>query len=168
MSRCQRPACSRSAVGRVGFDTATQVVVIDGFVEAAGAVARLCEVHLDRLQAPQGWTVDDLRLGQRSLFRRDDLGPFAGRGSAPASDGADGAGRSATVTKIDDRRRISARRAAEPTLPLESESEPDRSMAEPQIALLDASTPLLARAFAQPRERAVGEGVAALLGTRAG
>lgn len=165
VSRCQRPACDRSAVGRVGFDMTAQVVVIDGFIEAAGAVARLCAVHLDRLQAPKGWVIDDLRPGQRSLFRRD-LGLAADIASTPIAAG--GADPSATVTKIDDRRRFSARRAAEPTLPLEPENDPDGPAAEPHIALLDAHTPLLARAFAQPRDRAIGEGVEALLGTRAG
>ena len=119
MTCCQRPGCSHPAVGRIGFDAAAAVLVIDGFIDVSGAVAVLCEVHLERMTAPKGWTIDDQRVGQRSLFRRETASVPRFRGGVttrPASE----ATVNATVTKIGDcrsrARRI--RRADAPTLPL--------------------------------------------------
>ena len=66
--QCERPACAEPAVVAYGFDPARAVAWLEPYV-AGGAGAgvhhgRLCRRHADAMVVPQGWWLEDRRSAE--------------------------------------------------------------------------------------------------------
>lgn len=60
---CARPGCSERATATLSYDYRSQAVWLDGLAfEVDPANHDLCTRHADRLSAPQGWQLNDLRV----------------------------------------------------------------------------------------------------------
>ena len=184
---CQRPTCSQLAAAQVRFDIATLRVVVEALDDDPRTAAVLCATHAARVTAPRGWTVDDLRVAAPPLFRDERAGATRSAEGAVTKfrspRGPRGPRRRASQ-RADGDRPTPTEDASEPTLPLIGSSTPTGSdqpgpgaspgapgAAAPgasaaqtpgMVALLDAASPLLFRAFAQPRDRGL-HGLGALL-----
>jgi hypothetical protein len=130
-------------VARFGFDSVNCLVWLDALDDRSLGAGVLCATHADRLTPPRGWHVQDLRGPAPQLWA--DRPPTVAPTIADARSHAPRQGA---------RHQHEARPAAE-ALPFETATpvvvsavtttELDR--------LLDARTPLLARAFDTARER---------------
>lgn len=59
---CARPGCSERATATLAYDYRNRVVWLDSLAyEVDPANHDLCSRHADRLSAPQGWKLHDLR-----------------------------------------------------------------------------------------------------------
>ena len=60
---CARPGCSERAPATLAFDYHTKTVWLETLAfEVHPAAHDLCARHADRLSAPQGWGLHDLRV----------------------------------------------------------------------------------------------------------
>jgi hypothetical protein len=60
---CARPGCSERATATLAYDYHARIVCLDGLAfEVDPANHDLCTRHADRLSAPQGWELRDLRV----------------------------------------------------------------------------------------------------------
>ncbi len=64
MNLCSKPGCTRAGAAVLGYDYAARRALLDD-PPAAGEISPhvyvLCSVCADKLRAPQGWLLDDLR-----------------------------------------------------------------------------------------------------------
>ena len=62
---CELPSCARPALVAYGFDAPRRVVWFEQFDVSRDALAagRLCRRHAESLIPPKGWWVDDRRVG---------------------------------------------------------------------------------------------------------
>ena len=131
-SVCGRPGCDGPATATFGFDGARGVVWLHPIDEPEGSGV-LCAHHADALVVPRGWTLHDLRKAPRPRSARPRSAP----------------------------RRREAPEPSMPTLPF-TEHKKERELHKPAWAqrdaaddpvdaLLDAGSPLLARAFRNAR-----------------
>jgi hypothetical protein len=139
---CERPGCSAPAEVAYGFDPDRRLVWLDatipGEVLLAGA---LCRRHADAMVVPRGWTLDDRRDPSPRLFRPP----------APSVDDT------ASTARPRRSRRPARHRPAELFDEVAEVPDPDETVAIPWTpqfdhaddlgGLLDAGSPLLARAF---------------------
>ena len=65
---CARPGCQGVTVAWLTYDYAGQRVWLDDAPSDAGDQWSLCARHADRLQAPQGWTQVDRRVGRPGRY----------------------------------------------------------------------------------------------------
>jgi hypothetical protein len=65
---CARPTCAVAATARFFFDGQAGVLVLDAKIHEYGGSGVLCDRHAELLRAPQGWTVEDLRVVAPRLF----------------------------------------------------------------------------------------------------
>lgn len=151
--QCQRPGCAEPAAVSYGFDARERVAWLAPLGCAAGGV--LCQRHAERFLVPRGWWLND---------RRQDTTLFSANSAPAPSD--------APVPPKPRRRRrppapvVAAPEASDVSLPLDALVAPLDVAVEPVViehgwargvasigdldGLLDARTPLLARAFKQP------------------
>lgn len=124
---CMRPACNGPAVVLVimNHNNLTFTVRDPGEIDGPGRVA-LCEVHLDRMKAPQGWDILDERPG-------GDVVAFV----RPAS----------SMGNLIDPTPVAPRPVIEATHPLRNRLVSDDDAESSESAPEPARTPLLARAF---------------------
>jgi hypothetical protein len=161
--QCERPGCGEPAAAAYGFDASERVAWLaplgDG---SAGGV--LCQRHAERFAVPRGWWLND---------RRQDATLFTSRVAPPTvvkAAPARARRRRRPVEPVEPVEPASV--APEPVEPVSVEPEPvddtlplDEAPAPPVVeqrwgqrvasmgdlgGLLDARTPLLARAFKQP------------------
>ena len=154
--RCSRVGCGGHAVASFCFDGRAALVWLDPLDPERGMGAGvLCARHADSLTPPRGWNLQDRRTGAPRLWAERPAVAVATAVAKPSPAHRSG-GRRAPVP---DGERAAARRYPPHTDPLPfgepalvgSERVPDhRSGTEPADVddLLDARTPMLARAFA--------------------
>ncbi|MFI5053832.1 MAG: DUF3499 family protein [Acidimicrobiia bacterium] len=133
---CARVGCSAPAVAAFAFDAAESLVWLDPLAGPGQGAGLLCEFHADRLTPPRGWNLQDRRGPTPRLWAE-----------RPPS---------ALPLVVNRReRRARSRPHATPAVLLPFDEEPPGSpSARPDPGLdhvLDAHTPLLARAFAAAR-----------------
>ncbi len=144
--QCERPGCGEPAAAAYGFDARARVAWLGPLADDAGGV--LCRRHAERFAVPRGWWLND---------RRQDAALFS-TGTAPTAVAA------TKPSRARRRRRAVAPEAPAPealdeSLPLDPE--PHAPVVEQAWArrmasmgdldgLLNARTPLLARAFKLP------------------
>jgi hypothetical protein len=150
---CSRLGCNEPAVAMFAFDARESLVWLDPIDTPGRGAGLLCLQHADRLSPPRGWTLLDRRGAESRLW----LGPPA---SATASEGR--------TPRREAPARSRPRTAPGPRLPFDAVepataaavttitpvAEPDRAPWSPHDRpgvdferVLDARTPLLARAF---------------------
>ncbi len=56
-----RPGCDRPAAARVAFDPVALQLWLDPLALHVAPVQELCELHIERLTIPRGWTATDRR-----------------------------------------------------------------------------------------------------------
>jgi Protein of unknown function (DUF3499) len=139
--RCSRVGCGATAVASFCFDGRAALVWLDPLDPARGTGAGvLCARHADTLTPPRGWHLQDRRVASPRLW--DDRPrpapppprPRPVRAARPALG-------EAVAVRHDE--------APPDMLPLERET---LASPTPLAELLDARTPLLARAFGSVRE----------------
>jgi Protein of unknown function (DUF3499) len=119
--QCARFGCSAVAVATFTFDSATCTVWLDAPLEGNARAGELCARHARSLTPPRGWTLED-RRGQESVPSSppaEGSRPLAEESPQPAEAGA---------------RQLAAGPA-------------DIELEDELRGLLDAQSPLLARAF---------------------
>ncbi len=65
---CVRPGCDRPARARLAYDTVTCQVWLDQLLERSGRTQEICELHAERLTVPRGWMLCDRRAEAPALF----------------------------------------------------------------------------------------------------
>jgi Protein of unknown function (DUF3499) len=131
--QCERPGCAEPATVGYGFDPRRQVAWLESVV-AGGGAASLCRRHADAMAVPRGWWLDDRRQEQPREVR-----------ARPAA-------HEPAPTLFD---------ASSPAVEAAPDESDDSTPAWSPIAVartdlvevLDATTPLLARAFGRARGR---------------
>jgi hypothetical protein len=135
---CQRPGCGEPAAASYGFDAGERVAWLAPFV-GDGSAGVLCQRHADCFAVPRGWWLND-RRGDPALF---------------SASGAPAAPKSRTRRR---RRPSTPAASVDESLPLDAHGVAPVAQAgwASRVAsmgdldgLLDARTPLLARAFRQ-------------------
>jgi len=135
--RCSRVGCGGTAVASFCFDGRAALVWLDLLDPDHGVGAGvLCARHADALTPPRGWHLQDRRVPTPRLW--DDRPPLEARAPLPRATVA-GAG---AVAQED----------TPPPSPLPFDETAPDAHPTPLATLLDARTPLLARAFAAVRE----------------
>jgi hypothetical protein len=141
---CSRVDCSEAAVAVFGFDAASSLVWLDPYDGRGKGAGMLCTHHADTLTPLRGWTLVDRRVRAPRLWAERP------RTTAPAR---------STPSR---RARRPYHAVAEPADPLPfdgREPRPDtggggEQAARPELDdLLDARSPMLARAFQAARAR---------------
>lgn len=147
--RCERPGCGERASVSYGFDADQQLVWFAPLTEEGPAAGSLCHRHAASMALPKGWWLDDRRVDTPTLFAPPEpVVADAGHQRAPS--------------------RPRKHTARAPSLPLAEPVVPEPVVALPAAepwmptfdthddlgGLLDAKTPLLARAFGRDRPRA--------------
>jgi hypothetical protein len=146
---CSRLGCSEPAVAVFAFDARECLVWLDPLSGPARGAGVLCEVHADRLSPPRGWNLLDRRAAESRLWT----------GRAPVTT-------SWTAPHGSRRSRSTRARPCAPSgtpLPFDAPESPLDPAPEPAPwspharpgpdfdHVLDARTPLLARAFEAAR-----------------
>jgi hypothetical protein len=132
--RCSRVGCGGAAVASFCFDGRAALVWLDPLDPDNGVGAGvLCARHADALTPPRGWHLQDRRVPTPRLWDDRPAPPEPARQPRAAIVGVHVEAESET-----------------PPLPFD-ETPPD-ARPTPVAALLDARTPLLARAFAGVRD----------------
>jgi hypothetical protein len=148
---CSRLGCDRPAVAVFGFDARECLVWLDPVGTGGRGAGVLCDLHADRMSPPRGWNLLDRRAAEARLW----IGRAGG----------------GTTTSTNRRRERPARSRgcgpAGPRLPFDTVREADppvratgadptpwspRARPGPELEpVLEARTPLLARAFEAAR-----------------
>jgi hypothetical protein len=144
--RCSRVGCSGHAVASFCFDGRAALVWLDPLDPERGVGAGvLCARHADTLTPPRGWHLQDRRTRTPRLWVDRPAGTPAAPNTLPVATEA------VLATRDRSGEAAAARVGAPHADPLPFETEPaPRPVAKPaDVAdLLDARSPLLARAFA--------------------
>jgi hypothetical protein len=133
---CGRPGCEEPATVTFGFDGARGAVWLHPIDEPEGS-GLLCSHHADTLVVPKGWTLHDERAGKPSSPRRRRRAAHdpAKRPAKPRTEP------SAPAPTLPFPERSAGRTLRRPAWA--EKADPDDSVG----ALLEADSPLLARAF---------------------
>jgi hypothetical protein len=143
---CARVGCNAPAVASFSFEASTCLVWLDLVSESTPGAGLLCTLHADRLTPPRGWNLQDRRSPTPRLWADRPLTPAPPRAARP------------------ERTPRSRPRAAPAALPFAaSRDDVDPKAAENATGwpprpradidrVLDARSPLLARAFEGARE----------------
>jgi Protein of unknown function (DUF3499) len=135
--RCSRVGCGGNAVASFCFDGRAALVWLDPLDPDHGVGAGvLCARHADALTPPRGWHLQDRRVPTPRLW--DDRPPLPEPVRQPRAVAAVAAAHVDTDVETP------------PPLPFD-ETQPE-ARPTPLATLLDARTPLLARAFAAVRD----------------
>lgn len=156
---CERPGCSEDAAVAYGMRAEDLVFWLDAIGEGPGPDRGvLCQRHGDSMVVPRGWTLDDLRDPDLHLFRPPGKSKGGGGGSRtkrPRASGrtvAEQLALDADPDTADDAADLAddavdagvdAGDEREPAAPWK----PSFDDADDLDGLLDASSPLLSRAF---------------------
>jgi hypothetical protein len=134
--RCARVGCSAPASASFSFDATVSLVWLDVMTGPNQGAGLLCDTHADRMTPPRGWNLQDRRGPTPRLWVE-----------RPPTDVTQSAIR---------RERVARSRPRATTAPLpfdDDERWSPRARPGPDLDhLLDARTPLLARAFEAARE----------------
>lgn len=163
-----RPGCDQDAAARLTYDPVGCEVWLDDLAERVGRHQEICALHAERLTVPRGWLLSDRRSDQPSMFVAP-VAPVARVAPAPTEEPrrrrrATSKGHPATQTlelfevlrqelaDAEAEADAGARpvvAATEPDPEPELEPEPVGHSAEPDELpeVLQATSPLLARAF---------------------
>jgi len=129
-------------VARFGFDSVHCLVWLDTLDDRSLGAGVLCVTHADRLTPPRGWHVQDLRVPAPQLWADRPVvasgAPDVGRHESPPVPTRERAAQPAAEALSFE--------TAMPVVPASADREPELDH------LLDARTPLLARAFDAARE----------------
>lgn len=159
---CERPGCSERGAVSYGFDADRLLVWLAMFDPDAdrSRAGVLCKRHADAMVVPLGWTLDDLRDPKPPLFRAP---PSPRRKRQPRRPAAGPIGTVAAPVELP--LRSDGRSAGRTLADLNGGDvdDPDATVAMPWIprfdhgddlgGVLQAGTPLLARAFQGPARR---------------
>ncbi len=148
---CERPGCSEVAAIAYGFDVDQLLVWLaprDPDAEPLRA-GSLCRRHADAMVVPRGWTLDDRREARPRLFRSPPSDEPRARSRAKRT--------SATEPPADQLVLDSDERTVADVAGAHASDDPDATVAIPWMpdfdqqddldGVLDAHSPLLARAF---------------------
>ena len=152
---CSRIGCDALAVAVFAFDARECLVWLDPLGSGGRGAGVLCRPHADRMTPPRGWNLLDRRGMESRLWigRTTAVAP-----PAPASRRRDRAPRARPCPPTGPRLPFDTAAAREPDAPVARAPEPDRQPWSPRDRpgpelehVLDARTPLLARAFERSR-----------------
>jgi len=131
--QCARFGCIAVAVATFTFDSEARTVWLDTPLDGNARAGELCRRHADALTPPRGWRLEDRRAGRAE--------------PAPAS--TDAADRSAPEAPVGDAPTMEPRPATtRPRTARQLAAGPSGAGLEAELrGLLDAHSPLLARAF---------------------
>jgi len=134
--QCARFGCSAIAIATFTFDATTRTVWLDTPHDGNARAGELCARHAASLTPPRGWTLED---------RRPDAAARTGGATSTAAGERQASGDRAAIMKTIETPRVPrAVRAPAPQLA----AGPVRVELEDELrGLLDAHSPLLARAF---------------------
>jgi hypothetical protein len=147
---CSRVDCSEPAVAVVAFEARECLVWLDPIATPGYGAAVLCQLHADRLSPPRGWNLLDRRADESRLW--------TGRAAVPT------AWMTARPARRERPVRVRSCAPTGPPLPFADAAAPEPTPApapSPASAplddhdlerILDARTPLLARAFDAARQ----------------
>jgi hypothetical protein len=178
--RCERPGCSERASVAYGFDAGRQLVWLATLAEDGPAAGALCRRHAASMALPKGWWLDDRRVEVPTLFEppappapvraREALHPRRPRRRAEPDEAAP-----SLLAPVEPEVDTTAPPAAAVPVPVAAPAAATEVIVEGLLAdepaepwmpsfdtsddlggLLDAKSPLLARAFgrARPGDRA--------------
>jgi hypothetical protein len=135
--RCSRVGCGGNAVASFCFDGRAALVWLDPLDPDHGVGAGvLCARHADTLTPPRGWHLQDRRVPTPRLWDDRPALPVP----APHARSEVAASHAGTAADVP------------PPPPLPFDETPPEPHPTPLAALLEARTPLLARAFAAVRD----------------
>jgi hypothetical protein len=152
---CSRIGCDELAVAVFAFDALECLVWLDPLGSGGRGAGVLCGLHADRMTPPRGWNLLDRRGVESRLWigRTTAVTP-----PAPASRRRERAPRTRPCAPTGPRLPFDTVTAREPDAPAVRAPEPDRQPWSPRDRpgpelehVLDARTPLLARAFERSR-----------------
>ena len=155
---CSRLGCDRLAVAVFGFDARECLVWLDPLGPGGRGAGVLCATHADRMSPPRGWNLLDRRDVESRLW----IGRPAPAAPLPAPRRRERASRVRACAPVGPRLPFET---VAPREPVAREPEPAARAVEPARApwsprdrpspeleqVLDARTPLLARAFEAAR-----------------
>jgi putative flippase GtrA len=140
---CERPDCDDPASVSYGFDAASRMLWLDVLGPQGPAAGVLCQRHADAMRLPKGWWLQDRRADQ-ALFPADATTttkrPSAYRVRRPRN-------RMLPSERLPIEADDVVSAAGAPAVPAWS---PDFDPSDDLGGMLDAKTPLLARAFGRP------------------
>jgi len=150
---CSRVDCAEPAVAVVAFEARECLVWLDPITAPGRGAALLCESHADRLSPPRGWNLLDRRAAESRLWTGRAVVPSSwmsprrprpARTARPRSCAPAGSPLPFAENAVD---------ASDPdTEPVVAPPWSPRNQPGPEFdRLLDARTPLLARAFESAR-----------------
>ena len=140
--QCARFGCSAAAIATFTFDSATRTVWLDTPHEGNARAGELCARHAASLTPPRGWQLEDRRPGHGA---RSETVANAAVGGRPVSNVTTMTGDAFEAAETVEAR--SAPRAVRAPAP-QLAAGPVRVELEDELrGLLDAHSPLLARAF---------------------
>jgi hypothetical protein len=154
-----RPGCDRAAEARLSYDAIGCQVWLDDLAERPGRNQEICGLHAGRMTVPRGWMLCDRRDDEPALFVTEPATVAAVPVMPlPPAVGRPGRRRRAEVTRHP---AATLELFADPVVEPEPEAEVD-PVVEPELeptaepapdeddvpAMLRATSPLLARAFA--------------------
>ncbi len=151
---CERPGCARPADAAYTIDVGRLIVTLGRLDQLPRATSVVCAVHAATLTVPRHWTLDDQRVSAPPLFR---LPPAAAPERARPVRRHPSAGLPLAGTE-QLRLVVDRDEPEEPVAPEPAERDATTVLAwRPRFdtgddldGLLDASSPLLARAFQRP------------------
>ena len=76
-----RPGCDRDAAARLTYDPVGCEVWLDDLAERAGRNQEICGLHAERLTVPRGWMLSDRRADEPTMF----VAPVAPARAEPAT-----------------------------------------------------------------------------------
>jgi hypothetical protein len=153
--QCERPACAEPATVAYGFDP-TRCVAWLAPLESGGIEhGRLCRRHADAMVVPRGWWLDDRRVAERLFVPPTPIQTGArparrpGRAAAieVAGDGP------AALLDAEQPAASSAIAPAEPDITTPMPWTPVFVAGDDLDGVLDATSPLLSRAFGRVKGR---------------
>lgn len=169
---CERPGCAEPATVAYGFDASRCVVWFEPHRPEGTRSGGICRRHADAMVVPRGWWLDDRREAA-ALFPTGAEADEAALADEPATptrlaggevpeDGEEAGGSAPVAAPPRPRSRRSRAKPAE-ALPLAGEGtdepvpawEPVFDQSDDLGGQLDATTPLLARAFGRAEPRPV-------------
>jgi hypothetical protein len=139
--QCARFGCSAPAIATFTFDSATRTVWLDTPHEGNARAGELCARHAESLTPPRGWQLEDRRPGHGA--RSEKVASAAGE--RPASNGIAVTHDAAEAAKTVEVRH--APRAVRAPAPQLAAGRVRVELEDELRGLLDAHSPLLARAF---------------------
>ncbi len=68
-SSCSRPACRRPPVATLTYDYAARVATVEHLAPSHPMQYDLCDLHVERLSVPNGWSLVDRRVARVAELR---------------------------------------------------------------------------------------------------